>query len=211
MLDLALAKQARDLCKASYLPALPEGAVPFFMPDGSRRGFLIEIDGVLNRVWMGTHSIFDWMKDAKAWPNDFGIHTGAFDVYKCILPSLQLALEKFPIMLPIRDMGHSLGGGLAEISYYFTQSALDPITFEAMRVFSNNSSAIVLRSRAGARFVNELDIVPHLPGRSGIWQYTHRPLAYRTCGDSVIPHEAHSLNVWDTAFDRELEGPIPLE
>lgn len=209
MLDLALAKQARDLCKASYLPALPEGAVPFFMPDGSRRGFFIERDGVLNRVWMGSHSMFDWMKDAEARPNSSAIHTGARDVYAASIPSMLNVWQKFSSKKKVRDIGHSLGGGLAEISYICNTPGLDPITFEAMRVFTKTLSAAL--PTEGLRFVNELDIVPHLPGRSGIWQYAHRPLAYRTCGDSVIPHEAHSLNVWDTAFDRELEGPIALE
>lgn len=210
MLDLALAKQARDLCKASYLPALPEGAVPFFMPDGQRRGFFIEIDGVLNRVWAGSSSMFDWMKDAEAQPNPAGIHTGAYNVFFSSLASMVLAEQKFPAEIKTRDVGHSLGGGLAEISYFRNPNSLAPVTFEAMRVFTKARVAIV-PSHDGLRFVNELDIVPHLPGRSGLWQYAHRPLAYRTCGDSVIPHEAHSLNVWDTAFDRDLEGPIPLE
>jgi len=210
LFDLALAKQARDLCKASYLPALPEGAVPFFMPDGQRRGYFVEIDGVLNRVWAGSSSMFDWMKDAEARPNSAGVHTGAFEVWLASLSSMLNVRDQYPHEIKARDIGHSLGGGLAEIAYCRGASALPPITFEAMRVLTKARTAIV-PSHDGMRFVNELDIVPHLPGRSGLWQYAHRPLAYRTCGDSVIPHEAHSLNVWDTAFDRELEGPIPLE
>lgn len=208
MLDLALAKQARDLCKASYSPALPEGAVPFFMPSGQRRGFFIEIDGVLNRVWMGTHSMFDWMKDADARPG-LGVHAGAHSVYIAALPSMLVSFRKFSKELKMRDIGHSLGGGLAEIAYCCNVTRLAPITFEAMRVFT--ASAIANLPTEGTRFVNEWDLVPHLPGKGGLWQYAHRPPAYRTCGDSMIPHEAHSLNVWDTAFDRELEGPIPLE
>lgn len=145
---------------------------------------------MLWRTWKGSTTPFDWIQDAKCEPDQFGVHSGVAQVYADALPTMLAALQTFQPM-PIRDCGHSLGGGLAELAWADTVDGLPPITFEALRVFTTKRSQSLPSD--GIRIVNERDIVPHLPGRHGIWSFGHRSMAMRFDGKCMEAVIAHSL------------------
>lgn len=212
---LAALRSAAAHCRAAYdMALLPPGSKPFFHSWGEMAGFTyLEPGGsFIWRAWMGTHTPFDWLQDARANPDATGVHTGVAAHYADALPSMIAALGAFPRGAPILDTGHSLGGALAELAWADTVGGLAPITFCAMRCFTSTRARSL--ANAGIRVVNERDLVPHLPGRLGLWSYAHRSQALRFCGASFEPRTAHSLELSvGPALDGRfaLTGPLDLD
>jgi Lipase (class 3) len=224
-LDLDQARFALQLCQGAYnlskIPTGPEWSKPAliiaqFLPgklimQNPLFGYAIRHGRQLHVAFRGTQNPEDWLSDFRCEPDVDGVHGGIAAVYDSLQASMVEAissLSAFP-PLPIEYTGHSLGGALATIAAASTPGSTS-ITFAAPRVFT------AARAKSlpvdGIRIVNERDIVPHLPGRMGIWSFEHRAQAFRFAGRSFDFCSAHSLEKsYGPALSGELQGPMDLD
>jgi len=206
--DLASIQRAMQLSRAAYdfslIPVGPGWSAPAFILD---HGFAISFDHKLYVYFRGTIDVRDWLTDIDADPNEYGIHSGIYNLYAALQSAMVEAMSPFPFM-PIEFGGHSLGGGLATIAAASTPGS-SSITFAAPRVFTAKRAQTL--EQAGIRIANERDIVPHLPGRLGFWGYQHRAHAYRFSGSSFEFATAHSIEKsYAPALNGTLQGPEDL-
>lgn len=222
-LDLTSAKTALLLCEAAYdtrlIPQGPDWSLPQYivgvglpgaiLKESSTFGFAIQHSQRIHVVFRGTEDPGDWLSNIECAPVN-GIHGGFYGIYAALQGSMAAALQSFSPRLPVEFDGHSLGGALATIGQANTPGST-AVTYAAPRCFTT-ALANKLPMEDVVRFVNGYDLVPHLPGRMGLWDYSHRALAYRFYGKSREELRAHSTaDSYGPALSGSFDGPMELE
>lgn len=122
-------------------------------------------------VFVGTKNIVDWMFNARIRMAESRVlgkmHGGYLDLWRRILPTFQMAIERInPDFEPMYLTGHSLGGALAtcaaaQLRESVLGISVDLVTFGAPRVFGWHG-ANDQRTR-GRHYVYRNDPVPRVP------------------------------------------------
>ena len=128
-------------------------------------------------AFRGTVSIGNFLTDAQASLVHHGlfpglVHYGFCRAVETVYPAVRTLLHAFPRELPIWVTGHSLGGAMASLVAH--RLAEDGYPVRAVYTYGSPRAGDRLFRAAyrlpNYRFVNDNDLVPHLPLR---WCYRH--------------------------------------
>jgi triacylglycerol lipase len=209
-------------CQAAYLDDLGNWAVDLALGEhaatfqfGDFHGFVADMDAVTLVAFRGTDNIENWLTDGRiiqiqdsAYPGL--VHRGFAAAMQVIWPDLKARLPAPSVGRPVWVTGHSLGAALATLASirlvnegYTVKSVY---TYGSPRV--GNPDFHSAYSTVNYRFVNNNDVVPHVPLEIlllGVPNSGLRHFAYKHVGTVKYLNRSGQLGEgmsdWDTKKD----------
>ena len=174
---LACASNAAYEEHSDWIEKLGPGNRITFFTCGQFRGLVGLLEKVALLAFRGTQSIGNCLTDADAllvsqFPYPGRVHSGFAEAVEQVWPEVRRILGNPSRSVPLWVTGHSLGGAMATLA----SVRLTSEGYKVRAVYTYGSPRVGDRffrnsySLANYRFVNDNDLVPHLPFR---WCYKH--------------------------------------
>lgn len=154
--------------------------------------YVLKGNGETVVVFKASKELRDWITNLKAiqtamgWLHPGQAHIGFQEAFASVMHDLRVKLMEPKYEGPIKFVGHSLGGALAQLAgSYYADSDVSVTTFGSPRVFDKAAAKLFDESVESYRYEVAGDAISRMPPRS-LMDYRHVGKHYYLTEDGVI-------------------------